>query len=445
MTPIDFPETQYADSDGLSIAFQVWGTGERNYVLIPGVISHIESELENPDYVKWIASLSEMGRLVIFDKRGNGMSDRIQGAPTDNERMADIAAVMDAAGMASASVIGFSEGATLACVFAVTRPERVERLALCGSYAVGRLPRGDTTEDDLRIHQEQFRQNWGKPGKPHPISVYGPGPEDPEGQEAFARFQRLSCTPNTIAALWELNARLDIRPLLPSIKQPTLVMHREAEGNSGAIAMPFVELIPDVTYRVVPGDHHLPWFGDLDSYVAAIREFFTGETTAPQPAQRRLATVLMTDLVGSTALQARLGDDAWRDLMNRHDRICERQVTRHGGQLVKFTGDGMLAFFDAPTSAVACATQIRDTLTGIDLETRAGAHTGEIELRGDDVSGISVVVAARIMDKAAGGQVLTSDLTRQLMLGAPYDFADTGEHDLKGVPDRWRLYQVSPS
>ncbi len=437
-------ETSYVESDGLSIAYQIWGAGPRNLVFVPGMISHLEALLDDPGYLTWMNGLGAIGRMATFDKRGNGMSDRIQGASTIDERVMDIEAVMDAAEMDTATLIGFSEGASLSCVYAATRPERVERLVLCGAYARGRLARGYLTEDALAESMSLLRQNWGKIGRQHPFSAFGPGPEDPEGHEAWARFQRMSATPTTVAQLFELAARIDITGLLPSVTQPALVIHHEDETPNGRdCAEDFLRAMPFAEHRTVPGDDHVPWAGDVEAYVAEITEFITGSAPNTARATRTLATVLFSDLVDSTSVQARIGDDAWRGLMNRHDDICKTQIDRHKGKLVKFTGDGVLATFDAPTNALACAGSVREALAAIDLEARFGAHTGEIEIRGDDISGLGVVVAARVMGQAAGGQVLVSDLTRQLMLGAPFRFADRGEQALKGVPEKWRLHEVT--
>jgi class 3 adenylate cyclase len=439
-------ETLFTESDGLSIAYQVWGDGPRNLVLVPGMISHLEASMEHPGYLQWMTALSSAGRLATFDKRGNGMSDRIQGTPTLEERMMDIEAVMNAANMTSATIIAFSEGASLACVYAAMHPKRVERLALCGGYAQGRLTRGYLTPESLEIALTQFRENWGKPYQPHPFSELGPSPDDAEAQDAWAHFQRMSATPITVANLFELAAWIDIRELLPSISQSTLVIHRETEEPNGAdCANDFLRLMPNTEYKTIPGHEHVPWEGDVESYATAIVEFVTGAPPVTMQPTRTLATVLFSDLVESTSQQARIGDDRWRDLMNRHDDICATQISRHGGHLVKFTGDGVLATFSSPTSALACAGSVQQALSAIDLNARFGAHTGEIEIRGDDISGLGVVVAARVMGQAQNGQVLASDLTRQLMLGAPFQFKDCGEHELKGVPNTWRLHAVSPA
>lgn len=437
------PETKYAVSDDLSIAYQIHGSGRRNFVLVPGMISHLEAQLEHPGYVQLLKMVGNSGRLAVFDKRGNGMSDRIHGAPTLDERMLDIEAVMDDSKMASATIIGTSEGASLACVYAAMRPDRVEKLVLCGGYARGRLARGDLSEDGLHQAQLQFRQNWGKPNQVHPFSAFGPGPDDPEGQIARARFERMCGTPTTVAALFELAARIDIRALLPFILQPTLVLHREDEAPNGRdCAMDFVKMMPSAEYSTVPGSQHLIWNGDVESYVAQIVEFATGEAPAASPGTRKLATVLFSDLVDSTSSQVKIGDEAWRVLMNSHDDICGAQISQHGGSLVKFTGDGVLATFNSPTNALACAIALQDALSLVELDARFGAHTGEIEIRGEDISGLGVVIAARIMDHAVGGQVLASNLTRQLMLGSHFSFNDCGEYELKGVPEKWCLHEV---
>lgn len=438
-------ETRFTQSDGLSIAFQLWGQGPRNLILVPGMISHLEAALDRPGYLPFLQALGSMGRLAVFDKRGNGMSDRIQGAPTLDERVMDIEAVMQAADMSSATVIGLSEGASLACVYAAMRPERVERLVLCGGYARGRLTRGFTTEAGLLQEKDQFVHGWGQPGGAHPFSAFGPGPEDPAGQASRARFERMSATPTTVAALYDLAARIDIVDLLPTIRQPALVIHRDAEEPNGRdSARDFVARLPNVEYCPVPGHQHIPWEGDIETYTAPMFEFITGALPVTVPATRSLATILFSDLVNSTAAQAAMGDETWRDLMNRHDETCGACIARHRGSLVKFTGDGFLATFESPTSALDCAEAVRTALAALGLPVRFGAHTGEIESRGSDISGLGVVIAARIMDHAGAGEVLASDLTRQLMLGAPHRFEPRGEHALKGVPERWRLHAVLP-
>ncbi|MEM8728886.1 MAG: adenylate/guanylate cyclase domain-containing protein [Pseudomonadota bacterium] len=440
------PPTLYTEIDGLSIAYQIWGDGPRDLVLIPGIVSHLEFSLDDAAYRRWVEDLAMLGRLAVFDKRGNGMSDRIDGAPTIDERMRDVEAVMEAAGMDHATLIGFSEGAAMAIALATMRPERVDRLVLCGGYAEGRRVRGDIDTAAVAEIADQLRENWGRPDGTHVFSAYGPDPSDAPGHARWMRMQRVSSTPNTTAALFQMAADIDVRQLLPSVQVPALVVHREAETNNERVARSLLDGIADVTHVVLPGDDHMPWEGDQSGYTAAIRAFVTGAAPVADPAMsisRVLGSVLFTDLVNSTQTMATLGDTAWRERMNRHDAICARHVAQHKGQLVKFTGDGMLAWFDTPTHCVACALALSYALADLDLPSRAGIHTGEIELREDDISGLGVVVAARIMEQCANSQVLVSDLTRQLMLGAPYTFEKTGDFSLKGLSGDWPLYRIT--
>ena len=315
---------------------------------------------------------------------------------------------------------------------------------ICGGYTRGWLARGLLSEEAPHQAQEQFRANWGRADAEPPFSVNGPGPEDPESQRMGARFERMCAMPTTVATLFELAARIDIMALLPSITQPALVMHRAEETTNGrSCADDFLRLMPQAEHHVVPGKEHLVWEGDIDRYIAPIVEFITGAQPEPPRPTRSLATVLFSDPVGSTAHLARVGDTAWRALIGRHDGLCADLVAGHGGRLVKFTGVGVTATFDAPTIALACADALRAALSRLDLTARFGVHTGEIELRGGDIGGLGVVVAARIMDRAEGGQILAWDLTRQLMLGAPCHCKLTGTHALKGVPGHWPLYAVS--
>jgi class 3 adenylate cyclase/predicted alpha/beta hydrolase len=442
----EYPETQYAISDGLSIAYNVWGAGSQDLVLVPGIISHLEALQDNPQYVRLMHALSANFRVITFDKRGNGMSDRISGAPTLDERAHDIDAVMDAANVQRASLIGISEGGPISIVYAARYPEKVSNLVLCGSFAIGRLVNGDITEADLKDISAQFMENWGKLGGVHPLSNYGPGPEDPEGQAFFKRFERLSATPSGIVGLINLSSRIDIRGVLPSVQQPTLVLRREHEPIPAATAEMLADLIPNATYRQLPGDQHIPFRGNVEDYINAILEFLSDREMVihtPVAGQRVLASVLFTDIVGSTEHQVRLGDDTFRELMDRHDDLSKRQIERCNGRFIHSTGDGLLATFASPSDAITCAMAIRDAVSGIDLTVRAGVHTGEIELRGEDISGISVNIASRIADLAEEHEILTSDLTRQLMIGSNSTFEERGNFELKGVPGSWPLYAAS--
>ena len=442
----EFPETQYATSDGLSIAYQVWGDGLIDLVVVPGITSHLEARLELPEYVRWLRAFSAFSRLVIFDKRGNGMSDRIIGAPTLDERVADIQAVMDAAGMERAALAGYSEGGAISMLYAARYPERVSKLIIITSYAKGRVTSGMQTPEELEKVNKQLAENWGRVGGVHQFSAFGPGPEDPDGNAQFARICRMGATPATIVALNRMASYIDVSDVLPSIHQPTLVLCREGEEAYRERSLFVAENIPNATYMELLGDEHAPFRGDSDAYVRAIREFLVDDASSmadPASSKRFLASVLFTDLVGSTASQARLGDDTYRELMNRHDDLSQRQIQRYKGRFIHSTGDGLMATFDAPSNAIACAAAIRDALSSIDLQVRAGVHTGEIELRGDNISGINVNIAARIADHANSGEIFTSDLTRQLMIGANVSFESRGDYELKGVPGAWPIFAAS--
>lgn len=439
----DLPKTQYATtSDGLSIAYHVWGDKPETLLIVPGIISHLESQLEIPGFLEFTRGLATRLRLINFDKRGNGMSDRISGAPTIDERSRDIEAVLDAAGVETATIFGFSEGSAVSLVFTARNPERVVKLIIGGGFACGRFVRGQQSQEELDRAAAELRENWGQPGRTHHLAQYGPPLDDAEAQEAFARHCRLCATPNTIAALHEMNALIDVRDVLPMIHQPTLILRREHEGGvPRSQSLLLAERIPNAEFRELPGHHHAPWDGNVWDYVRAIGDFVLGETVpVAEPQRRVLASILFTDLVGSTEKQAALGDAAFRALLDRHDALSGQEILRHGGRRVAGTGDGLLATFAAPTDAIACAFAIRARLAAHNLSVRAGVHTGEIELRDDDISGLNVNVAARIADAAGPDEILASDLTRQLMLGAAVRFDARGETELKGVPGRWMLH-----
>jgi class 3 adenylate cyclase len=442
----DFPSTEYAESGDLSIAYQVWGDGPTEVVLTPGIVSHLEAKLANPEYVQWLRALSSFSRLIIFDKRGNGMSDRIAGAPTLDERVSDIEAVMDAAGCRAASLVGLSEGAAMSLVYAARRPDRVQKLVLGGGFVAGRIPRGIWTHEKLEEACEGIKRNWGTVGADHHLSRHGPGPEDPEGQELFARVCRMSATPSTMVALLRMSSLMDVRNVLPHVHQPTLLLRREGESVEREHLEYVAAHLSNGRFQELPGHEHLPYRGASADYVRAIRNFILDEPVETKPAmpdRRFLASVLFTDLVGSTERQTKIGDGPFRELMDRHDRLSLRQIERHGGRFIRSTGDGVIAIFDAPTSAIACAVAIRDAVTALDVKIRSGVHTGEIEERGTDISGTSVNVAARVADLAQADEVLVTDVTRQLMIGSTVRFHARGSFELKGLSEAWELSAIA--
>ena len=330
----------------------------------------------------------------------------------------------------------------MAVACASLRPHRVERLIICGGYAAGRRARGDIDDDTLNRVVKELKDHWGKPDGIHVYSSYGPKHSDKAAYAQYVKEQRMSATPNTIAALFRMAADIDVRPLLSSVTVPTLIIHRRDETSNLRVAQPLVHAIANAEHRILDGNHHVPYEGDVDAYLSAVIEFITGSEPSRVSAHRSLASVLFVDLVESTRQQAQMGDQVWSRLMNQHDKMAERQVDRFRGKLVKFTGDGLLATFDAPSNAVSCAQALAGALSGLGLSCRCGIHTGEIEYRGDDVSGLGVVLAARIMDCADAGQIYVSELTRQLMLGSGLEFTSRGNFRLKGVPEEWALYAV---
>jgi class 3 adenylate cyclase/alpha-beta hydrolase superfamily lysophospholipase len=443
---LEFPETQYAECDGLSIAFQIWGDAPHDLVAVPGVISHLEAYLEVPEYVRFFRTLSTYFRVVIFDKRGGGMSDRISGAPTLDERVRDISAVMEAAGVKRPVLFSNSDGASMSMLFAAQNPNRASKLIVGGGYAAGRLARGDHSLEDHKAFLAELRETWGKPSRENYFTRMTQHRDDPGLMASMARVHRMCATPTSIVALMDMNARIDVRDLLSTIQQPTLVLRRAEELLPRDACKYVADHIPNALYRELPGNEHPAFLGDTDAYVDAIREFSLDDVThvpPPSTSHRVLATVLFTDIVGSTEQQVRLGDYDYRMLMNRHDEISLRQIERFNGRFIHSTGDGLLATFAAPTDAINCAAAIRGAVSSIDLAIRAGVHTGEIELRGDDISGISVNIASRIAEQAGESEILASDLTRQLMIGSNASFAERGEFKLKGVPGPWPLFAAS--
>jgi class 3 adenylate cyclase len=441
------PRTRFAKSGGLSIGYQVVGEGESDLVWVPGYISHLDASWSDPDLARLFERLASLRRLIMFDKRGTGMSDRVSPSefPSFAERMDDIRAVMDAAGSERATIIGWSEGAALGALFAATYPDRVEKLVLYGGYP--RLANGAGYEDGVPpdLAREVFDMvvdNWAEVHDVH--NVWAPTKaDDEEFQDRFARFRTLAASPGAARALVTMAQDVDVRSALPMVSAPTLVIHRTDD-----FAVPisagryFAEHIPQATLVELDGTDHLWWVGDQEAILDAIEEFLTG-SVPDRTAERVLATVLFTDICGSTERAAKLGDRRWRDLLGRHDAIFRAELDRHRGQEVKATGDGFLATFDVPARAIRCAQAAGTALRREGLEIRAGLHTGECELRGDDVAGIAIHIAARIAARAKGGEVLVSRTVTDLVAGSALRFEDRGSHELKGVPEPWHLYAVS--
>jgi class 3 adenylate cyclase/alpha-beta hydrolase superfamily lysophospholipase len=442
------PETRYARADdGVYLAYQAFGDGEQWFVGAPPIFSNVEAIWEHPEPARFLRSMASFSRFVHFDKRGQGMSDRVAAVPTLEQRAADMRAVMDAAGVDRAVVGGISEGGSAAAMVAATYPERVTGLALFGSFArLLAAPDHPIGFDPafLDVANESWVERWGTP-ETLTVPLVAPGRQgDLRFLEFINRFERQSSTPGGLRDQLAWVRDIDIRSILPVISAPTLVMHRAGDRLIPvAHGRHLAERIPGARYLELPGDEHVPYFGDSDEVLAELEELVTGRRGAGR-ADRVLATVVFTDIVSSTEQASAMGDRSWHDLLDRHDAMAKRLVERHGGRVVKATGDGLLATFDGPARGIRCAVELVHAAEQLHLSLRAGAHTGEVEVRGDDVAGIAVHIGSRVAGCAQGGEVLVSRTVRDLVTGSGIAFEDRGEHELKGVPDRWQLFRVVP-
>ena len=438
-------QTRYAKSGDVSIAYQEIGDGPRDLVLAPGFVSHAEVLWENPDLARAFDRLTSFSRLIIFDKREQGLSDRIGRPPTVEEMVDDMKAVLDGAGSERAAVMGISEGGAMALMFAATHPERCTHLIVWGGYA--RVTRAPGYEhgfppEALDTWTAQMDREWGGPVG---LEAFAPSRAgDPETERWWARLLRSGTSPRSVAALMQMYKELDVRHVLPVISAPTLILHR-AEDRVVPIELGryLAEHIPGAKFIEVSGRDHLMFTEGGDEVTGEVEEFLTG-TRQARPPERVLATVLFTDIVGSTSHAARLGDQRWRELLDRHDSLVRSEVERYHGQLVNTTGDGVLATFDGPARAIECGAEIVNGVRVLGIEVRAGLHSGECERRNGDVGGVAVHIGARVAARAEGGEVLVSGTVKDLVVGSGIEFDDRGSAELRGVPGEWRLYAVRP-
>jgi pimeloyl-ACP methyl ester carboxylesterase len=434
----------YARNGEVSLAFRVDGEGPIDVVVVPGFVSHLEA-MWDPLVRYPLDRLSSFSRLITFDKRGQGLSDRTGEVYTLDQVVDDIAAVMDAAESERAAIIGISEGGAQAALFAATHPERTTALVLWGTWArlIGApdFPQG-LPEGSMRRAGDTFSARWGSPVGMH---SFAPSvADDPRFRDWWARFLRSAASPGDVRALFETYEDLDVRGALPSISAPTLVLHRRDDVISPiALARPYVELIPGARLVELPGADHFIAVGDAESVLDEIEQFMTGDLGAREP-DRVLATVLFTDIVGSTERAADLGDRRWRSLLEEHERLVKAAVDRHRGRPVKNLGDGFLATFDSPARGIRAASAVRTAVKGLQIEIRAGLHAGECEVIGEDIGGLAVHIGARVGALADAGEVLVSRTVKDLVIGSGFAFEDRGVHVLKGVPGDWQLYSVNP-
>jgi len=439
------PEIRYARSGDVHIAYLVAGNGPIDLVHVPGFVSHLESFWEDPNSRRFFERLASFSRLIMFDKRGTGMSDRVpdHALPTLEQRMDDVRAVMEAVGSERASLLGASEGGPMSVLFAATYPERTVSLILYGAYA-RRLAAPDypwaPTAEERQAYHDAILDHW---GTPELLKYFAPTiARDERLSQIAARRMRMAASPGAALAIVRMNAEIDVRAVLPSVRVPTLILARSGDPQSPLGGNRYMaERIPGAKHIELPGDDHPPWVGDEDSVVFAIEEFLTGSHHLVEP-DRVLATVLFTDIVGSTERAAAIGDRQWRVLLEQHHAAVRRELGRFRGREVHTAGDGFLATFDGPARAVRCATAIRQAVQPLGLEVRAGVHTGEIEIMDDDVGGIAVHIGARVASLAGPGEVFVSSTVKDLVAGAGLAFEPRGTHVLKGVPDEWRLFAV---
>jgi pimeloyl-ACP methyl ester carboxylesterase len=438
MSDFTLPETRYALSGDVNIAYQVMGTGPLDIVMVPGFVSHVEFTHELAGYTAFLRRLSIFARVVTFDKRGQGLSDRISGAPSLEQRMDDVRAVMDDIGSQRAVIVGFSEGSAMSVLFAATYPERVVQLILFGGFAFPTFLSNDHEERIGRVVK-----TWGTGEVMKTVIPSQAANQDAVSQ--FAKLERLSASPGAVRAIALLNAQIDIRPILPTVQVPTLVLHRRSDARVPIeLGRELAARIPNARFIEYLGGDHAFWTGDTEALLGDIEEFVTGHREGSSAElERVLATVLFTDIVDSTRSAAEMGDQSWRRLLDSHDQLAQRMIEKHRGILVKNTGDGILATFDGPGRAVRCALAFGTAALQIGLPLRAGLHTGEIEVRGRDIGGIAVHAAARVMAQSRSSEVLVSRVVTDLVAGAGLKFAERGSHEFKGLPGRWDLFAAS--
>jgi class 3 adenylate cyclase len=437
----EVPVTRYAKSGDVNIAYQVVGDGPFDLIHVPAFVSNLELQWEDPAERRYFERLASFSRLIMFDKRGTGLSDRVAVA-TLEERMDDLRAVMDAAGSQRAAVYGSSEGGALSILFTTTYPERVSALVLYGAYA--RLAWAPDYPDGVPDEMwdaglPQLEANW---GRGLPLWALTPGRvDDPAWRRAHGRWERLSASPGAAVAIQQMIRELDVRHLLSAIQVPTLVVYRTADITHAVGSRYLGEQIPGAKVVELEGSDYFPYLGDQDAILDEVEEFLTGVRPVHVP-DRALATVLFTDIVSSTERAATLGDDDWTRVLDHHDARIGREVERHRGRKINTTGDGILATFDGPAPAIRCAQAICAQVRSLGIEVRAGLHTGEIEHRGDDIGGIAVHIGQRVSALAGPGEVLVSSTVKDLVAGSGITFSDRGPHLLKGVPGEWRVFAV---
>jgi pimeloyl-ACP methyl ester carboxylesterase len=439
MEPI---RTRYAKNGDISVAYQVFGEGDVDLVFVPGFISHIENYWDEPRFAQWLRKLGSFCRVILFDKQGTGLSDRSSKLPNMDERMDDVSAVMDAVGIEQAAIFGISEGGSLAALFAASHPERSQALILYGAFA--QFTSWFPTQEALEGLFQYIDSAW---GSGESLPMFAPTMKDDLAlKEWWGKFERLGASPGAAKTIMRMNSQIDITDILPSVKVPTLIIHRKDDVTVNVEGGRLLaERIPNAKYVELPGVDHLPMVGENpDRILDEMAQFLTGEFR-PIETECILATVLFTDIVDSSKRAVELGDRRWRDLLERHHSLVRGELNHFRGKEVDTAGDGFFATFDGPGRGIRCACAIRDDISRLGITIRVGLHTGECELMEDKVSGIAVHIGARVMEKADPGEVLVSSTVKDLVAGSGLHFNDRGKYDLKGIPGEWRIFLVEHS
>ena len=439
----EIPETRYAKSGDIHIAYQVIGSGPLDVVWVPGFVSHIEFMWESPGSAHLLKRLASFSRLIIFDKPGTGMSDRLAAIPTLEQRMEHVRAVMDAVGSERAAFLGISEGGPMSILFAATYPQRTAALMLYGSYArrmwAPDHPSG-RTQEGMRAILERLERDW---GKDFDLDLWAPSiARNEQARRAVTAYLRLAASPGAALTILRLTTEIDVRHVLPVLRVPTLIVHRIGDRITRIEQARYLaEHIAGAKLVELSGDDHMPSVGDGDAIIDEIEEFLTG--IRPGDTDRVLATILFTDIVGSTEHAMTLGDRRWRELLQQYYGVARRELARFRGPEIDTAGDGLFAAFDGPARAIRCACRIRDEVRPLGLEVRSGLHAGECEVVGEKISGIAVHIGARVAAAASPGEVFVSSTVKDLVAGSGIGFKERGMHPLKGLPGEWPLYVVA--
>jgi class 3 adenylate cyclase len=441
--PVEIPETKYAWNGGTALAYQVAGSSGPDLLFVPGSVTHLEVLWDEPRVRRIFTRLTGFSRLILMDPRGLGLSDRLTEVPTMDERVADLISVLDAAGSGTATLFGNADTGPACIAAAVLHPDRVSGLILFGTYAKGSwsedYPIG-WTEEEWADFRRFVKDDWGTTKL---IENTAPSlAHDEAFRQWYATLGRLGASPRAVLLLGEMTFSVDVRPLLPQIAVPSLVMHRVGDRvNSVEHGRYLAERIPGARWVQLPGDDFILWSGDTDAFIDEVEEFLTGRRDGAE-ATRVVATVMFTDVVGSTERAGALGDRALADLLEVHHARVRAELGRFGGREIDTAGDGFLASFDSPASAINCSRMVLGSLREIGVELRIGLHTGECDVVGEKLRGIAIHIGARICALAGPSEIVVSQTVKDLVAGSGLAFEDAGEHELKGVPDRWHLYRV---